>query len=592
VQAQRADAPVKRNPLREAYFGDLHLHTSYSLDAYLVGSTKVDPDEAYRFAKGEMVRYLGAPVQRREALDFMAVTDHSELMGVANTLDDPNSAFSKSNVGKALRNDELGGWEGLGRWPSHAKPIAGVNTKALSQSAWQREMDAANRNNQPGKFTTFIAYEWTAEIGGDNLHRNVIFEGSSAPNPFTSVDSNKPEDLWVWLERIHSDGFEALAIPHNPNASNGLMYDWVDSSGKAIDRAYAQRRQAHEPLSEISQTKGTSETHPLLSPTDEFADFEIFDFRSYGRGYESPPAGSYLRDALGRGLVLQEKLGINPFKYGFVGGSDLHSGLSVSAQADYKGTVWNDNIGAGTASKAEAVRALSEVGQFTDPAPLRTTSGNLTGIWAESNTRRSLYEALRRRETFATTGTRLKIRFYGGWKIDRYIFEGNEWPRQAYATAVPMGADLPTRPETAKAPSFVVWAIKDPDGANLDRLQIVKVWEKDGRQHEDIYDAAWSGQRRPDPRTGSLPAVGNTVDLKTGAYQNSIGATELKAVWVDRSFDVVCAAAYYVRVLEIPTPRWATLLAIKNELPLSTDAPTTVQQRGWSSPIWYAPRGP
>ena len=575
------------NPLREAYFGDLHLHTSYSLDAYLAGGSKVGPDEAYRFAKGEVVSYLGQPTQRRQPLDFMAVTDHSELMGIADTLEDPNSEFSKSKVGRGLKNDEFGAWEGLGEWPSHAKPIPGVNTKALMQSAWRREIDGANRNNQAGRFTAFIAYEWTAEIGGDNLHRNVIFRGSSAPVPFTSVDSTKPEDLWTWLESIHAQGFEALAIPHNGNASNGLMYDWVDGTGKPIDRNYAQRRQAHEPLSEISQTKGSSETHPLLSPSDEFAGFEIFDFRAYGRGYESPPAGSYLRDALGRGLVIQEKLGVNPFKYGFVGGSDLHSGLSVSAQADYKGTVWNDNIGAGMATKEEAAHVLSEVGQFTQPAPLRTTSGNLTGVWAESNTRESIYDALRRRETFATTGTRLKLRLFGGWDIDRYIFENQQWPRDAYRTAVPMGADLPARPELSKAPSFVVWAVKDPDGANLDRLQIIKVWEKEGLQHEKIYDVAWSGQRRPDPRTGALPDVGNTVDFKTGAYQNTIGATELKAVWLDREFDPECAAVYYLRALEIPTPRWSTLLAVNNDLPLSNDAEHSVQQRGWSSPIWY-----
>jgi len=395
------------------------------------------------------------------------------------------------------------------------------------------------------------------------------------------------------LEKIRQHGYEALAIPHNGNASNGLMYDWVDSSRSLqLARAYAEARQAHEPLSEISQTKGTSEVHPLLSPNDEFADYEIFDFVSAVSTHRRPergPQGSYLRDALSRGLVLQRRLGVNPFKYGFVGASDLHSGLSVSAQADYSGSVLVANVGSARLTKAQAGSVLSGGGQLGHWR--KSTTGSLTGVWAQSNTREAVYSALRRRETFATSGTRLKFRFFGGWNFPDKLLEGKDWIARAYARGVPMGGDLPTKPATARAPSFAIWAVKDPNGANLDRMQVIKVWEEaDGRQREQVFDAAWAGNRSPDPKTGQVPAIGSTVDLKTGRYTNSIGATELKILWEDPDFDPNEFAAYYLRVLEIPTPRWSTLLARKNDLPLPNDVPATEQQRGWSSPIWYQPQ--
>jgi hypothetical protein len=579
--------PVSANPLRQAYFGDLHLHTSYSLDTYLGGAMGVDPDTAYRFARGDVVDYGGQPMQRHEPLDFLAVTDHIEGLGVANELDDPESSLSRSAVGNRLRaivdamtgadgrvdvenfldkpreyNDLLEvsqayAWGRKNELPAELRPA--------STAAWAREVDFANRNYRPGRFTTFIAYEWTSAADGANLHRNVIFRGNSAPDPFTAWDSRHPEALWDWLDAIRKRGFEALAIPHNGNASDGLMFAWLDSASGYIDRKYSEQRQANEPLSEISQNKGTSETHPLLSPNDEFANYEIYDYMEADRRHAGRPGGSYLRDALGRGLVLQREVGVNPYKYGFAGASDLHSGLSVSAQADYAGSYYKPNIAAGRPSREEAASILT-VGSRRVEQNRQTMPGSLTGVWAESNTRESIYDALRRRETFATTGTRLKIRFFGGWDLTDAILGDVDWVRAAYQRGVPMGGDLVALPANANAPAFVVWASKDPGGANLDRLQVIKVWEDKGQQKERVFDVA------------------------LGTRANSVGSPELKVVWTDPDFDPRQLAAYYTRVLEVPSPRWTTLLAAEIRVPVPSDVPATIQQRGWSSPIWYTPR--
>jgi len=605
-QAPRAASGIAVSPDREAYYGDLHLHTSYSFDAYVWGGSAVGPDEAYRFGKGNVVNYLGQSVQRREPLDFLAVTDHSENLGVFNELDDPNSPVSKSALGKRVRA-LLASITGANGRHDFARLATGslsdqmyelfrdydlgrrnklpVELLPESASAWAREIDFANRNYEPGKFTTFIAYEWTAMPNDANLHRNVIFKGNSAPRPFTAFDSKDPQDLWRWLETIRKQGFEALAIPHNGNASNGLMYNWVTAAYE-MDHAYAEERQANEPLSEIAQSKGASETHPLLSPNDEFANYEIYDFLEAERHQVGRLQGSYLRDALSAGLVLQRRLGVNPFKYGFVGAADLHSGLSVSAQADYAGTLWAVNMGGGKPTKTQVASGLAgnDASGFID---LKTTPGNLTGVWAESNTRESIFNAFRRRETFATSSTRLKLRFFGGWNFSDKLLQQKDWIPAAYARGVPMGGDLPAKPADDNAPTFAIGAIKDPNGANLDRVQVIKVWEEDGKQKEKVFDVAWSGHRKPDPKTGKLAAVGNTVNLKTGKYKNTIGASQLETLWMDPEFDPHHFAAYYLRVLEIPTPRWSTLLAVENNLPLPKDVPTTEQQRGWSSPIWY-----
>lgn len=590
---------ISSTPVREAFYGDLHLHTNYSFDAYVLFGAKADPNDAYKFARGEAVDYLGEKVKRHEPLDFLAVTDHSENIGVFNTLEDPNSQLSQSDFGKAIQDDKERTKTFLklvGSLRKGGGGIPGVDSKALSESAWQREITAANDHYQPGKFTTFVAYEWTAMPDGQNLHRNVIFKGDKAPNPFTAIDSDKPEDLWNFLEKSRKEGYEALAIPHNSNASNGLLFDWLDSNGRPIDQAYAELRASNEPLAEISQNKGSSETHPALSPSDEFAKFEFYDHLLVNPDKKSKPEGSYVRDALGRGLAIAKRTnGVNPFKYGVVGATDFHNGLTTSAENAFVGTFGGIDPSKNIPNVEDFQNRLKSL---LPPGPnpntintsfLENGSGNLTGIWAEQNTRESLYDGLRRKETFATSGTRLKFRFFSGWEFDKNILKDKDWIKNAYANGVPMGGDLPQKPANAKAPKFVVWGQKDPNGANLDRLQIVKVWLHEGKQVEKIFDIALSDKRKVDSKTGLAPAVGNTVNLATATYENSIGATELASVWSDPEFNPTQPAAYYLRVLEIPTPRWSTILAVKQGKPLSDLVPATIQERGWSSPIWYTP---
>lgn len=577
-------APVRPNPDRDAFFGDLHLHTTNSFDAYMLMGTKTTPEEAYAFARGDTINYLGQPVRRSEPLDFLAVTDHSENIGVFNQLDDPDSAFSLSEIGRLART---GGYENFRKIVAllSGQRLAGDNEK-VAASAWARNVAAANNANRPGKFTAFVAYEWTSMPSGQNLHRNVIFRGASAPSPFTAQDSTDPQDLWTWLSKIRGQGYEALAIPHNGNASNGLMYDWTTLKGRPIDEAYAELRAANEPLSEVAQNKGTSETHPALSGNDEFAGYEIFDKLLLGN-VPSKPQGSYWRDALGRGLVIQGTIGVNPYKDGAVGSGDLHSGLSVNSPEEYGG-IASANIGGGRAKTREA--AAQEIGVGSQPAnaglaPEILSPAALTGVWAEANTREAIFAALRRKETYATSGSRIRLRFFGGWNFSPAFQKSPGWVHSAYARGVPMGGDLPVA--GGKAPSFAVEAIKDPRRGNLDRIQVIKLWQVGGKQQERIFDVAWAGPRKVDPATGKLPAIGNTVDLRTGRTANTIGAARLATVWTDPTFRPNENAVYYVRVLEIPTARWTTLRAIEHGLPLPRNVPATIQQRAWSSPIWY-----
>lgn len=608
TKASRAAAPQDRTAMqaasRRAFFGELHLHTSYSFDAWALMAAKTTPDQAYHFGRGDPVAFDGAVIRRAWPLDFMAVTDHSENMGLLNALDDPNSAVSQTEIGQAIRKNPARAFYMLREANAQGKNIPELNPEAAAKSSWQKEVTAANANYQPGKFTTFIAYEWSQMNDGKyNLHRNVIFRGDHAPLPWTSTDSPRPEDLWTYLEKNRAQGIEALAIPHNGNASNGLMYDWNMSDGRPIDQAYAERRLRNEPLTEIIQNKGQSETTPELSPNDEFANFEIYDVLLTQRDVKSQPNGGYIRQAFGRGLVIQKKVGANPYKYGVVGGSDWHNGFSASDENATVGTPGGVdpkvNLPSGDAAK-RALGLIKTRALIDDDAaktgkppavanPLINGSAGLTGVWAEQNTRESIYAALKRKETFATSGTRLKVRMFGGWGFTPDMLKRADWVQQAYRTGVPMGGDLPFKPAAAKAPAFIVQAVKDPSGANLDRVQIVKVWLDGGDYKEKVFDVALSGGRKVDPRTGRAPAVGNTVDLKTATYKNTIGAALLQTVWRDPEFDPARPAVYYLRALEIPTPRWNTYLAVARGLPLPTNAPATLQERAYSSPIWFAP---
>jgi hypothetical protein len=583
---------------RRAYFGELHLHTGYSFDAYVMMGARTTPEDAYRFAKGEPVSYLGHTVRRPRPLDFTAVTDHAEYMGVFNQLDDPDSALSKSDLAAQLRANPIKALRTLGL---HSTAL---NAEAAMASTWKKEVEAANRNYEPGKFTTFVAYEWTTMADNKyNLHRNVIFKDAPPEAPFSSADSTRPEDLWSYLEKLRARGIEALAIPHNANASGGLMFDWKDSDGRPIREAYAQRRAMNEPLTELFQTKGQSETVPELSPNDEFASFEVMEHLLVGG--VSAVNGGYARQALGRGLVAQTKVGANPFKLGFVGGSDFHNGLSNADENAYAGqgefsavpdVTLPDRAGAakilGLAGAPAAALGAAEPGAENQRPSLESSSGGLTGVWAEANTRQAIYAALKRRETFATSGPEIRLRFFGGWNISAKALASASWVAAAYRTDTPMGGDLAARPARAGAPGFIVQAAKDPTSGNLDRIQVVKVWLEGGDYREKVFDVVWSPERQRDPKTGRVPAVKNTVDLKTATYANSVGAATLSGVWRDPEFDPATPAVYYARALEIPTPRWSTLLAVKRGLSLPAKAQATIQERAISSPIWYTPPGP
>jgi Protein of unknown function (DUF3604) len=603
---------------RRAYFGELHIHTAMSFDAWTFG-TKVTPDQAYKFAAGQTITIPAAQLSREQGidgpsavlakrefpLDFVAVTDHSEFMGVLNQLDDPNSALARTSFGqRTLKNPgaafaEKRGAKGSASFFGDYKPDIDV------KNAWDIEMKAAADNYRPGQFTTFVAYEWTANSQGKyNLHRNVIFNSDHAPLPFTSGDSNKPEDLWTYLEKTRAHGIDVIAIPHNGNVSGGLMYDWNDSSGRPIDEQYAQRRALNEPLTEIIQNKGQSDTIPALSPNDEFANYEIFDHLISWPDIKSNPNGSFIRQALGRGLVIQSTTGANPYKLGIVAGSDIHNGLSVSSEDAFASGPFGLDARTMLPRGNSAKRALGIVKEPaaldmdaainhvppTQERPLLFRPGGLTGVWAEENTRNAIFAALKRKETFATSGTRIRVRMFAGWHFDSKMIDSGDWVAKAYAQGVPMGSDLPARPANSKAPYFILQAVKDPDGANLDRIQIIRLTLDGTAYKEKIFDVALSGRRRANPDTGKAPAVGNTVDLRNGTYKNTIGSAVLTAVWQDPDFDPVKPAVYYARTLEIPTPRWSALLAIKNKLPIPKDAAATVQGRAWTSPIWFTPQ--
>ena len=602
---------------RRAFFGELHLHTTMSFDAWTFG-TKVTPDQAYRFGKGETVMVPAEQVERQEgvvshgdvpakrawALDFMAVTDHSETMGALNQLDDPTNPLSKTPLGQKVLKDPSTAFYMLASRGGDSAPPPNLNAAAAMRHAWDIEVKAANDNYIPGKFTTLIAYEWSTLAGGKfNLHRNVFFNSDHAPLPFSSNDSSRPEDLWSYLEKTRAGGIDVIAIPHNGNASGGLMYDWNDSDGRPIDEHYAQRRALNEPLTEIVQLKGQSDTTPALSPNDEFANFEVYDHLLTWPNIKSKPEGSYIRQALGRGLVIESRVGANPFKYGVVGASDIHNGLSTSSENAIASASFGIDPKTMLPVGDRAKRALEIIptkarldmdaiinhAPPTKGTPLETGSGGLTGVWAEENTRNAIFAALKRKETFATSGTRIRIRIFGGWDFDPKMTEDGNWVATAYASGVPMGSDLPALSPNAKAPSFVLQAVKDPDGANLDRVQIIKLWLENGSYKEKIFDVVLSGKRHDDPKTGRAPAVGNTVNLRTGAYRNTIGAAVLTAVWQDPEFDPKKPAVYYARALEIPTPRWSTVLAIRNKLSIPQHVPATIQERAWTSPIWFTP---
>lgn len=581
----------EKNPERNVYYGETHLHTSWSFDAYAFGDTQTGPESFYQYATGKPTLHPGGyQVQITKPLDWGAVTEHAEYMGMVQEAMDPESPLRKSSpllaraYEEGVRADGLLAFKVLSLAIAKGLPIKEFSDPAVVAPVWKRVIDIADRYNKPGKFTTFAAYEWTSTPDSKNLHRNIFFRDSKkVPQvPFTPLDSPDPRHLWSWMDQQRAAGNDLLAISHNANLSNGMMFPTeVDHTGRPIDRAWAESRLRNEPLTEMKQVKGQSETTPGLSPNDEFANYEVFVWHLLGK--KGPPPreyGSYVRQAYKDGLAMEQARGFNPYKPGVVGGSDSHVSVVPYRQKNFfgvHGTV-DDTI-------EKRINGSTVLGLNS----LWVTPAGLSAVWAEENTRDALFDAMRRKETYSTSGVRIPLRFFGGWGLDAGMLKQKEWVKTAYATGVPMGSDL--LQAASKAPSFVVWAAKDPDSANLDRVQVVKGWSINGQSFEKIYDVVWAGGRKPDPSTGKVPAIGSTVDLTKGTYTNTIGAVELKTVWTDPDFDPALDAFYYVRVLEIPTPRWSSMQAVQlgRVPPSGTGFTAVIQERAWSSPIWYTP---
>ena len=574
------------NPDRNVYFGQTHSHTSWSMDAYLIGNHMTTPEDAYKFSMGLPVKHpAGFDVKLRgRPLDFQGVTDHSEYSGVLPLANDPNSDLSKTEVGKKLQVKTPDEFSAAFQWLAGSiaknEPIKELVSPEVAGTVWKKNIEIADRYYKPGKFTTFVAYEWTSTPKNRNMHRNVFFKDSKhvPALPFTAIDSLRPEDLWSWMDEQRKQGNEVLAISHNANLSDGLMFPVdVDSRGRPIDAAWAQARMRNEMLTEIQQVKGASETHPGLSPNDEFAGHEIMSFLLGVPDSKSSINGSYIREAYENGLALQASRGYNPYKMGVVGASDSHNTVVSYSESD--------NIGShGMVDSTPKDRLAGRV--ESGMAVIQTGVSGLGGVWAEQNTRESIFAAMQRKEVYGTSGVRIPVRLFGGWNYSEKLLKDRNWVRAAYADGVPMGGDLPVA--GAKAPSFVVWAVKDPDDGNLDRIQIIKGWTKSGQIFERIYDVAWSGKRKLDAN-GRVGPVGTRVDISKATYTNTIGQAELKKVWTDPDFDPSVHAFYYARVLQIPTPRWSTYDAAKLGVPPPAGVPATVQERAWTSPIWYTP---
>ena len=616
------------NAERNAYFGDLHVHSTYSFDAFSYG-TIATPYDAYRYAKGARLRHPGGfDVQLREPLDFYAVTDHALYIGAMNAAADPSTEFSQYEPFKMLHNlnspDREVGLDVRARaMPTFIfSTFTGIDEGAfdleavnkISRDTWSDIVAAAQQHNDPGKFTTFVGYEYTSSSDQQgNLHRNVIFRGADKlpAIPFSRLHSRNPEGLWDWMDGLREQGIEALAIPHNANGSNGAMFELVDWANNPMDEAYTRQRIRNEPLIEITQIKGTSETHPALSPNDEWADFEIMAFKiSIDETNPSEPKGSYARDALKNGLKFQEKGISNPYKFGFIGSSDTHNAYISDDESNHfmkmglrdftpelRGSVPLTGQALEDAQKVMAELNEEELPPFMEvggelyarrPQILWGASG-LAVVWAEENTRDAIYDAFRRKETFATSGARMKIRFFGGYGFDEATLTDDDMVARAYAEGVSMGSDLPAKDDAA--PSFIVWAMRDALSAPLQRLQVIKGWTNDGQHHEQVYDVACSDGNQVDADTHRCPDNGAKVNLSDCSISRDVGAAELKAVWTDPDFNPDDHAFYYLRALENPTCRWSTWDALRAGVEPREDAPKTIQERAWSSPIWYIPVG-
>jgi Protein of unknown function (DUF3604) len=589
------------------YWGDTHVHTGFSMDAGAFGA-RLTPRDAYRFAKGEeLISATRQPVRLARPLDFLVVADHSDGMGFFPRVFAGEADVMANPDGRRWHNMvRAGGQQGVeaalqiigafsqGRLTPPLLPVPGARA---FRSAWGETVAAAEEANQPGRFTAFIGFEWTSNTGGNNLHRVVVFRDSADKagqvEPYTTLrpaGSDDPKDLWRYMAAYEErTGGQILAIAHNGNLSNGRMFPVIDTfTGAPIDRAYAETRARWEPLYEVTQMKGDGETHPFLSPNDEFAEFERWDVGnldlSEAKTREMLP-NEYARSALRLGLLLEQRLGVNPYRFGMIGSTDTHTGLSTADDDNFFGK----HAGAEPSpERASHVFAASPDGRLRLIGWQQVASG-YAGVWARENTRAALFDAMQRKEVYATTGPRMIVRFFGGWEFEEADAHGRSPAIAGYSKGVPMGGDLGEAPR-GRAPAFLVAALKDPIGANLDRIQVVKGWlDAAGQTHERVFDVAWSGGRRPDGQ-GRLPAVGSTVDVAAATWTNTIGAPELITVWRDPEFDPAQRAVYYARVIEIPTPRWTAYDARYFGVTMPPNVPMTTQERAYTSPIWYSPR--
>jgi hypothetical protein len=602
-------------------FGDTHVHTSYSFDAYLFGNQTADPDTAYRYAKGKPVihPYHRARLQIGTPLDFLVVADHAEYMGVMRAIRNGTAVYEKLGpidsirrwiaiymLNRAIDNPEKGAafFESLIAKPAKnpdGNPIEDPNyqppgggdesvfgdTTKTETTAWHEIVAAAERHNEPGKFTTLLGWEWSSIPTGVNLHR-VVFSPDGADKahqylPFGCDQSEYPEDLWQWLSETEArTGARFVAIPHNSNISKGYMFAETTLKGTPISADYAQTRVSWEPVAEITQNKGDSETYPILSPDDEFADFERY--KSYieqgsDRRKYVASAGDFIRPALKRGLAIEEKTTVNPYKFGLIGSTDTHIAIASAEEDNFSSKI-------PVFSTPETMRRNPHDENRTNGWYL--SASGLAAVWAKENTREEIYAAFKRKEVYGTTGPRIKVRFFGGWSFKADDVDSNRMAEIGYAKGVPMGGDLPHN-NNGTAPQFLIRVLKDPDGANLDRVQVIKGWlDAAGQTQEQVFNVAWSGSRKLDAR-GKLPAVGNTVDLTVPSYENSIGSSELSTFWVDPTFKPEQRAFYYVRVLQIPTPRHSLYDAVALQIPPPEEGPATIQERAYTSPIWYTP---
>ena len=597
----KAEQTAGYNAIKNVYFGDLHIHTKNSFDAYIF-NVRTTPADVYRFASGETLKHpagfdmtLAGP-----PLDFVAATDHGAYMGVLPAMDNPDSPLSDHELAKKMfgATDQLAiirNFQTIGQSVRSGKPIDGLYDRDLVDRTWQGAVATADKYYKPGKLTTFAAYEFTSvttragsdgTFAGGNLHRNVVFENGAPDRLYSVLESPNPENLWDWMDEERAAGRDVLAIPHNSNVSDGKMFDMVQYGGGVIDADYTTQRVRNEPIVEMSQVKGTSETHPALSPNDEFAGFEIYD-KLLASNIESKINGSYIREALARGLALEEATGTNPYAFGLIGSSDSHVAGGSYDEKDYWSKVGivdgtaasRGSVPPGGAKSWEGVERNANAENWFS----KWSAAGYAAVWAEENTRESIFNGMRQKETYATSGPRIRLRFFGG-DMTADMLEAADMVEQGYSAGVPMGGNL----NTDIAPTFMAWAARDPRAAPLDRLQIVKSWNTSNGPQEAVYDMACSDGASPDADTNRCPNNGAKVDLSDCTPSTGQGDPELKAVWTDPDFTLGESAAYYVRVLENPTCRWSTWDALKAKTEFHPDLPTTIKERAWSSPIWTA----